>query len=324
MPQKKSPWSYDLKTNSITFDGRQTSLTTDDVVWSETVQAKGIVPYGGITLQTVWEAGETLTDTMRQLIERVVVEEPSVTFSPEIPKYYAANYTSKQTVPLSFIINPGKYLNNQNTGCMCSLRIYVNGESEASYQYDNVQEKTSYTITLEPECTEVDIPLTPSFKHYTGYQNITLKIIFEYTDGVIPEISGSSDDYEKKMSIKGQTHIFQYVIEPMQPFYYQFFGEFPTLSELYFIGWDCSIDYDKDHVIRCGTGINRLVLVIPGDLSSISLYHNMNEKYCDGIDCSDLLKSYTFPQTSVPGNSYSLNCVGVFDNTNVFTLKVSK
>lgn len=335
MAQKKSPWSYDIKTNSITFDGRQTNLTTDDVVWSETVQANGIVPYGGITLQTKWGAGETLTDTMRQLIEKVVVEPPCVIFDPGIPTEYAANITEHQKIPLSFKVSPGKYLNDQSTGCTCSLKIYQDDKVEPIYQKDNITKQITDNILVEPVCYE-NGGIIESEVFCIDYKPVTLRIVFEYSDGASPIIDGASKDYLISMTIKADSIESIYTINPKLPFYYSFMnngnGE---INYSYLYEFTPSIDYDTDVEITNDVGDNALYIICPG-LSSVKLYYHAEKKSGSGIDYADLLEptdEYIIPVEtglvseygSGEDNGYiycKLQCIEPFDNKNVFTLRV--
>lgn len=354
MPQKKSPWSYDIKTNSITFDGKQTNLTTDDVVWSETVQANGIIPYGGITLQTRWGAGETLTDTMRQLIEKVVVEEPLVTFSPEIPKYFPADRKHQAQVELSYIINPGKYINDQETGVSCSVSIYVGDSTTPIKENTNITTITRDSVSIIPECT-----ISDALMEYVNYQPIQLRVVFSHSDGILPVLGGASTEYLEKVRLKSSTYTYEYVIYPKEPVYIECSGSGNITSIM-------TIDYDNDITFQNKAGDDTITISFNNMIADVNLYYNINydSKLYDGIDYSDLLhlvsngwtyqpeyktvnynglasESYEYIDelTQMFGGSsltigpypnqrltmrYSLPIKEPFDNVNIFTLKVTR
>lgn len=356
MAQKKSPWSYDIKTNSITFDGRQTNLTTDDVVWSETVQANGIIPYGGITLQTRWEAGETLTDTMRQLIEKVVVQSPSIKFSPEIPQYYPADKNKQHEVTLSYVIDPGKYINDQETGVSCSVSIYVGDSTTPIKENTNITTITRDSVVIEPKYSFSD-----GVMEYVNYEPIQLRVVFSHSDGVLPVLEGASTEYLENTRIKSSTCTYEYVIYPKEPVYIECFNSYDISSK----SKTMTIDYDNDITFQNKAGDDTIVISFNNTIAAASLYYNINHdsKLYDGIDYSDLLyldsngwtnqpeyKTVSYSGLASESNdyldelvetffgfgeigpypenrltmSYSLTAKEPFDNINTFTLKVTR
>lgn len=360
MSQKKSPWSYDIKTNSITFDGRQTNLTTDDVVWSETVQANGIIPYGGITLQTRWEAGETLTDTMRQLIEKVVVQSPSIKFSPEIPQYYPADRNKPHEVTLSYVIDPGKYIDDQETGVSCSVSIYVGDNTTPIKENTNITTITRDSVVIEPKYSFSD-----GVMEYVNYEPIQLRVVFSHSDGVLPVLEGASTEYLENTRIKSSTCTYEYVIYPKEPVYIECFNSYDLGSR----SKTMTIDYDNDITFQNKAGDDTISIKFNNTIAVVSLYYNINHdsKLYDGIDYSDLLHLDSNGWTNQPEHktvrysglasesndyldelvetffgpgesdytigpypenrltmSYSLTTKEPFDNINTFTLKVTR
>lgn len=352
MPQSKNPWSYNPRTNSILFNGNETSLTTDDVVWSETVKATGIDPYGGITLDTVWNSGETLTDTMRQLIEKVVIEKPSITFSPEIPQYYPADWKKKHEITLDYVIDPGKYINDQETGVSCSVSIYVGDSTTPAKENTNIITITRDSVSIIPECTIEDT------SRHVNYHPIQLRVIFSHSDGTLPVLDGASAEYLEKARIKSSTYTYEYVIYPKEPVYIECSSSGNITTSI------MTIDYDNDITFQNKAGDDTITIEFNNMIAYTSLYYNINHdsKLYDGIDYSDLLYLVSLGWTSKPWDlvtydglasesseymdsleekffdggeigpypekmlamSYSLRATEPFDNVNTFTLKVTR
>lgn len=356
MPQSKNPWSYNPRTNSILFNGNETSLTTDDVVWSETVKATGIEPYGGITLDTVWNSGETLTDTMRQLIEKVVVQSPSIKFSPEIPQYYPADKNKQHEVTLSYVIDPGKYIDDQETGVSCSVSIYVGDSTTPVKENTNITTITRDSVVIEPKCSFFD-----NIAEYTNYESIQLRVVFSHSDGVLPVLEGASSEYLENTRIKSSTYTYEYVIYPKEPVYIECFNSYGLSSG----SKTMTIDYDNDITFQNKAGDDTITISFNNTIAVANLYYNINHdsKLYDGIDYSDLLYLNSNGWTNQPeyktvsysglasesseymdsleetffGSgeigpypeqyltmSYSLTAKEPFDNVNTFTLKVTR
>lgn len=357
MPQSKNPWSYNPRTNSILFNGNETSLTTDDVVWSETVEATGIEPYGGITLDTVWNFGETLTDTMRQLIEKVVVQNPSIKFSPEIPQYYPADKNKQHEVTLSYVIDPGKYINDQETGVSCLVSIYVGDSTTPIKENTNITTITRDSVTIVPDCT---LFTSAASLEWVNYQPVNLRIVFSHSDGILPVLDGASAEYLEKSRIKSGTYTYEYVIYPRDPIYIECFGSGNVVTNI------MTIDYDNDITFQNKAGDDTITITFNNTIAVASLYYNINHdsKLYDGIDYSDLLyldsngwtnqpesKTVSYSGLASESNdyldeltemfggsnptigpcpdqyltmSYSLTAKEPFDNVNTFTLKVTR
>lgn len=352
MPQSKNPWSYNPRTNSILFNGNETSLTTDDVVWSETVKATGIEPYGGITLDTVWDSGETLTDTMRQLIEKVVVQSPSIKFSPEIPQYYPADLYNPHEITLDYIIDPGKYIDDQETGVSCSVSMYVGDSTTPIKENTNITTITRDSVIIKPKCSYTGL--------YMNYEPIQLRVVFSHSDGILPILDGASAEYLEKARIKSSTYTYEYVIYPREPVYIECSGRYSPRSRI------MTIDYDNDITFQNNVGVDTITITFMNMIAAVSLYYNINHdsKLYDGIDYSDLLylnseglthqpeykrayysglasesNDYLDELTEMFGGSnptigpypeshlimlYSLTAKEPFDNVNTFTLKVTR
>lgn len=310
----KTPWSFNLTTNTILYNGEETSLTTDDVVWTETVKANGIVPYGGITLSTEWKEGQNLTDTIRQLIEKVIIIEPQLIINPELPMFLAKGKNSGQ---YKFIFNPGKYINDQETGVTLgdvSIKIYTD---DGNIKEENI-DINNYILDLS--------------KYVTSDININrLEISYTYSDGQPPKIDGASKEYIDQFTIKSDTKIINHIFNQIDGIYYTFTNNQITDNNIIDIIEDCNIfvDYKNKNIFETGNAIgdSGFLIALPASISNKYpvLYYHLNynnDNSDDGIDYSEFYQTTTINYENIEYYVYYFNMIESFDNSNSFTIKL--
>lgn len=310
----KTPWSFNPTTNTILYNGEETSLTTDDVVWTETVKANGIVPYGGITLSTEWKEGQNLTDTIRQLIEKVIIVEPRLIISPELPFFLAKG---KNSGKYKLIFDPGKYINDQETGVILdhiSIKIYTDDDNTKEENIDN----DNYILDLS--------------KYSTSDINITrLEISYTYSDGKAPKIEGASEEYIDQFTIKSNTKTIEHNFNQIDGIYYTFTNNQITDNNIIDIIEDCNIfiDYENNNIFETGNAIgdSGFLIALPASISNKypSLYYHFscnNDNSDDGVDYSEFYQTITINYENVDYCVYYFNMIESFDNVNSFTIKL--
>jgi len=182
----------------IKVNGSATKLTTDNIVWSDDIHALGIGEFGGITEDTVWSKGQTLTATLRQLIQKRL--DPTVT-QPSVSAVFTndggdSSYTKianlgtyligsikKLNVLTSF--NPGNYEyyavdvdGNKTTATTDTGVDYVESDSAYSIKVNNV----AVHAASEPSSTveSILVPMT------TGVTSYTASVSVNHTEGYVP------------------------------------------------------------------------------------------------------------------------------------------
>ena len=234
----KNQFTYDIKENKFYLDGEPIVLTTDDVLWATDVHASGISPFGGIQENTVWKQYSTLTDTMRQLIEKAVLWTPYVTFSVSDTKTKRAyhnqfpdyiEYDRQYEYIVTVIYHDGMYLQNQSKNqpayCKCNslnLNIFTeisSGSTNPLIKIDEYVDKSDHLISkknfmekyklLSPydEVKKFKVIFYPN-KEDESFDTYKVNLTFSYEKSEkLPVIKGASDEYIKSVCIGESNNI---------------------------------------------------------------------------------------------------------------------
>lgn len=215
----KNTFTYDITENRFYLNGEPITLTTDDILWAKDVHASGIQPFGGIQENTIWKKNRTLTDTMRQLIEKAVSWYPYITYKVtdvtdesgesgefgesasngsgeinEFENYIDINKSHRFKLLLSY--HDGMYLNNQSANCkLLDISVTSKNKNYKIDQINNFEYIIEYINTIEDESEDETLG--------------DLIVTYTYSKSETPPfIMGASDEYIKDITIPESTTSF--------------------------------------------------------------------------------------------------------------------
>lgn len=329
--KEDSAWTYSITKNKIFLNGQETSLTTDDVSWAEDVQASGITPFGGITLDTVWKKNQTLTDTMRQLIQKIISRLPSVSVTPSETTILIDD-TSHYNQVFEFSFDEGKYAYDNTTGCkLTSLSMTYKNDEGSTVLFDDAS-ISEYAVSLTMYTPiGLTVPGTDSYGVDTR-DGSQLIVKYSYSKGNAPTISGAGETFIEDSTIQAGSGEITYTIHSVSAVRYGFsstsIDDFLTvLNET-----EKWLDYETNTTKVCKNAVGDTIfaIFIPQSLHMIpKLYYHMN--YSDastGVDYSDLFSISTYKNplivaaasNQITYDVYYIQMIEPFKDINEFTI----